>query len=81
MEITMLTVPANQAVSFTVYMQAIHHALPVNNNFIAAQMGRIQRAYEAGEPINMIVEEMKLRWEVTRGKWQKTPRQLAKRRE
>jgi hypothetical protein len=72
-------VPANQPVSFTTYLGAINTALPVPKAFISAHLDRISNAFDMGEPIAMIIDELKLRWQITRGKWQKTPRQLAAR--
>lgn len=72
-------VPANQAVSYSVYKNAVCQALPVSSAFIEAQVPRITRAFDNGESVAMIVEEMKMVWEVTRGQWQKSPRQLAAR--
>lgn len=72
-------VPENQAVSYSVYKQAVCTALPVSSAFIEAQIPRITRGFDNGESVAMMVEELKIVWEVTRGQWQKTPRQLAAR--
>ena len=71
-------VPENQTVSFTTYSQAIHNALPVSYGFLKANAERIERAFGMGEPIWCIVDELKLVWELTRGKYAITPRQAAK---
>jgi hypothetical protein len=57
-------VPPNQTVSFSVYLQTVSREF--DHQFIREQLGRIGRAFDAGEPIWMIVEELKLRhryWE------------------
>jgi hypothetical protein len=70
-------VPANQTVSYSVYRQAIANALPVTNDFLKAHTARIQQAFEMGEPLWMIVDELKLRAEMESVRRTKTPRQLA----
>jgi hypothetical protein len=52
-------VPPNQTVSFSVYLQTVSREF--DHQFIREQLGRIGRAFDAGEPIWMIVEELKLR--------------------
>lgn len=71
-------VPTNQPVSYTVYRQAIHNALAVPADFLATLQPRIQQAFEYGEPISMIVDELRMRWEI-RVRKPKTPRSLAAR--
>lgn len=55
-----MRVPANQTVSFTVYSQAIGIESRLPHDFLTAQMKRIERGFDHGEPISMIVEELKL---------------------
>lgn len=69
-------VPANQTVSFSVYMQTVSRSFP--HSFIKELMPRIEQAFDAGEPIWMIEEELKLRHEYWQIPKQKTPLQLAK---
>jgi hypothetical protein len=52
----------NQTVSRGVYGTAIRQ-LPIPEDFIAAQAARIDSAYEAGEPLWMICDEMMLRYQ------------------
>jgi hypothetical protein len=75
-----LTVPVNQSVSWTVYLQAVGNESRLPHSFIQEQMKRIERAFDHGEPIHMIVEELKMVFAI-RPMWSptKTPRQLAKR--
>lgn len=76
---TAFAVPANQTVSLTVYRQAVQNALPVPYNFLKQNDVRIERAFTYGEPIHMIVEELKMLWGM--GTYRsKTPGQLAARR-
>ena len=72
-------VPANQSVSFTTYLHAITSAVQVPHAFISAHLDRISNAFDMGETVAEITEELKMRWQITRGKWHKTPRQLAAR--
>lgn len=72
-------VPANQPVSYSTYIAAVQTALPLPSAFIVAHAPRITQAFEMGEPIAMITDELKMRWQITRGKWQKSPRALAAR--
>lgn len=75
----MNTVPANQTVSFTIYMQALSNAAMVPVDFLRSQDARITAAFDMGEPIWMIADEMKLRHQMTSIRATKTPRQLAAR--
>ncbi len=69
----------NQSVSRGVYGMAIRNALPtVPDSFIAAHIVRIDLAYDFGEPIEMIAEELRFRYE-HRPHPEKTPLQMAKR--
>ena len=73
-------VPANQTVSYSVYSQAIGCESRLTHDFLAKHGARITRAFNAGEPIWMIVAELKMVHETTLT-WvpTKTPRALAKR--
>lgn len=74
------TVPANQPVSFTVYFQAVCEESRIDHDFIKSRLNRIQRAFEMGEPIAMLVEELKMIKSLNTGRVvNKTPLQLAKR--
>ena len=66
-------VPSNQSVSWSVYKSAV--AAHFDNAFFAAHQPRVMRAFDMGEPIQMIVDELKLRQQFKANK--KTPRQLA----
>ena len=59
----MTTIAHNQTVSRGVYGVAIREALKIPNEFIVAQTARIDLAYDMGEPIAMIVDELRLRYE------------------
>jgi hypothetical protein len=72
------TVPTNQPVSRTVYGIAVAEAARLPNDFIREKTARIDLAFKAGEPIAMIVEELKLLYSLRRPARSKTPRQLAK---
>lgn len=72
-------VPENQTVSFSTYVSAVSlECIEVPWEFMRKYADRICRAFEMGEPISMMAEEINLRWELT-GKYKphKTPRQLA----
>jgi hypothetical protein len=69
----------NQSVSRGVYGTSIRTGSNLPEDFIAAHTDRIDRAYEMGEPIKMIVEELKFRYE-HRPHLEKTPAQMAVRR-
>jgi hypothetical protein len=73
-------VPENQTVSFSTYVSAISCAcIEIPWEFVAKHADRICRAFEIGEPIPMMVEEIKMRFEERpRGTFTKTPLQLAK---
>lgn len=70
-------VPANQTVSFGIYSQTIQNACPFPHDFFRANAARIQRAYDHGEPLWMIIDELKLVHSMRRPAPTKTPRQLA----
>lgn len=75
----MFHVPANQPVSFTIYSQTVARDAALPNDFLATQSTRIQSAFDMGEPISMLVEEMKLRFQLRRPPATRTPRQFATR--
>jgi len=60
-------VPANQTVSFSVYNQAIAHDTGLPHEFLKANAHRIHRAFDHGEPIWMIVVELNMVHDITRG--------------
>jgi hypothetical protein len=66
----------NNTVSFTTYANAIRNAISVPEEFILGNMHRISRAHEAGEPVWMIAEELRLVFDM-RVRATKTPRALA----
>lgn len=71
-------VPKNQSVSFTVYVQAINKHAAIPAQFVRDNIDRITKAFDIGEPIWMIADEMKLRYQMQHHHT-KTPRQLAQR--
>lgn len=75
----MNAVPPNQTVSFTTFIQAVGNAALVPADFLRSQDARITAAFDMGEPVWMVVDEMKLRYRMTSFKATKTPRQLAAR--
>lgn len=75
---TAMRIAENQTVSFAVYMQAIYNSVNCPAEFIRQHVDRIGRAYDMGEPIKLICNEMQLRYD-HRPQRTKTPRQLAKR--
>jgi hypothetical protein len=66
-------VPSNQSVSWSVYKNAV--AAHFGNDFFNSHQPRVMRAFEMGEPIQMIVDELKFRQQFKSNK--KTPLQLA----
>lgn len=70
----------NQQVSPGVYSRTIQDQAALPHDFMKANAARIDRAYAAGEPIWMIVAELKMVFE-TRPNWTptKSPRALAQR--
>ncbi len=73
----MNSVPANQSVSYTVYIQAVGNSAGIPVAFLRANDARIMAAFDMGEPVWMISDEMKLRHEMQSVRPHKTPRQLA----
>jgi hypothetical protein len=53
-------VPANQSVCWSVYKAAIAEQTRLPNDFLQAQMPRINKAFDRGEPIWMICDELKI---------------------
>lgn len=74
----MSNVPANQPVSYGTYLMAVINSCNLPQTFIDAKLPRIRLAYKVGEPIAMLVDELKLRHQFERPAT-KTPRQLAAR--
>lgn len=70
-------VPGNQAVSFTVYSQAIANETRLTHEFLSANARRIERAFDMGEPIWMVAAELRLVAETAPVRPTKTPRDLA----
>ena len=68
----------NQTVSRCVYGMSIRNTLSVAEDFILSMQGRIDRAYDMGEPIAMICDELQLRY-AHRPRMEKTPLQMATR--
>jgi len=73
-------ISAKQQVSPGVYARTVQDQAALPHDFMKANAARIDRAYAAGEPIWMIVAELKMVREV-QPTWQptKTPRALARR--
>lgn len=76
----MTIIASNQQVSPGVYARTVQDQAAVPHEFMKANAARIDRAYAAGEPIWMIVAELKMVFE-THPNWTptKTPRALARR--
>ena len=68
-----------QTVSYGVYLMAVIDGCNIPQTFIDAQLPRIRLAYRMGEPIAMLVDELKLRFSLQRPAPTKSPRQLAAR--
>lgn len=73
-------ISAKQTVSPGVYARFVQNEASLPNDFMKANAARIDRAYAAGEPIWMIVAELKM-IHSTKPTWKPTrsPRALAKR--
>jgi hypothetical protein len=69
-------IAANQSVGRGVYGMAIRTALAIPEDFIASHAERINRAYDMGEPIAMICDELLFRFQ-HRPQPTKSPRELA----
>jgi hypothetical protein len=76
----MTIIASNQQVSPGVYARTVQDQAALPHAFMKANAARIDRAYAAGEPIWMIVAELKMVREV-QPTWTptKTPRALARR--
>ena len=76
----MTIIASNQQVSPGVYTRTVQDNAGLPVEFMKANAARIDRAYAAGEPIWMVVAELKMVFE-TRPNWThtKTPRALARR--
>ena len=74
----MSIIASNQQVSPGVYARTVQDQASLPNEFMKINATRIDRAYIAGEPIWMIVAELKMVFE-TQPNWRptKTPRALA----
>lgn len=75
-----MMIAANQQVSPGVYTRTVQDQAALPHEFMKINAGRIDRAYNAGEPIWMIVDELKMVY-ATRPIHtpMKTPRALAQR--
>lgn len=73
-----MNVPPNQTTSFSVYMQTLHNSVKAPAEFIRSKLARIERAYDMGEPVAFMTDELQLLYN-HRPTPTKTPRQLAKR--
>jgi hypothetical protein len=73
-------VPANQTVSYSVYLQAVSVECCLPLEFMRSKARRIEQAFDAGEPIWMICAELRMIHGVV-GDYRptKTALQLAKR--
>ena len=74
----MNSVPTNQPISRTTYGIAVREAARLPESFVREHAWRIDRGFEHGEPVAMMVEELTMVYSV-RPTWQptKTPRALA----
>lgn len=79
METEMNRCPVNQTVSFSTYTAAIRTQVRAPETFIRQKMARIEQAFDMGEPIWMIVQELQMVRDMTPPARTKTPRQLAAR--
>jgi hypothetical protein len=80
METDMTLIAANQQVSPGVYARTVQDNAGLPIEFMKVNASRIDRAYAAGEPIWMIVDELKMVYAIRpMHKPMKTPRALAKR--
>jgi len=70
-------VPENQTVSYTTYTIAVSEAARLPIDFMKANAARVDRAFNMGEPISFIVEELRMIYSLRRPQPSKTPRQLA----
>lgn len=70
-------IPDNQPVSWTIYNQAISVESKLPHDFLASQKKRIHRAFDHGEPIWMIVDELQMVFKIKPERREKTPLQLA----
>lgn len=77
MKMTTDIIASNQSVSLGVYSRAVAEECGLPNDFVLANVGRIHRAYAAGEAIWMIVDELKLVHQMSRYAPTKSPRALA----
>ena len=70
-------IPPNQTVSYGVYVRSVEDACRLPHEFLKEHAKRIEQAFDYGEPIAMIVEEMKLRYSLRPVKRHPTPLQCA----
>lgn len=68
-----------QTVSPGVYSRTVTDQCSLPHDFMAANAHRVDRAYKAGEPIWMIVEELRMVFATRPARPTKTPRQMAAR--
>lgn len=72
-------IAANQTTSLGVYLISVQNAARCSHEFFAGLLPRIERAYEMGETVEMIADEISLRFSLRRPAATKTPRALAAR--
>jgi hypothetical protein len=70
-------VPSNQSVSWTPFFQAVCNGCGLPHDFVSRHIDRIERAFDMGETIEMVVEEMRMRFE-ERPRARVTPLQMAR---
>lgn len=70
---------AGQSTTFGNYLRFVQNAASVPHEFIKGLLPRIERAYDMGETVEMIAEEVTLRFSLRRPPATKTPRALAAR--
>jgi hypothetical protein len=71
---------AEQTTTFSNYLRFVQNATAkVPHEFIKGLLPRIERAYDTGETVEMVAEEITLRFSLRRPLATKTPRALAAR--
>ena len=70
-------IASNQTISAGVYDVAVRVACNLPEDFISAHQGRITAAYTMGEPVWMIADELRLRYQMRPFRPTKSPRALA----
>jgi hypothetical protein len=71
--------PRTQSTTFGNYLRFVQNATKAPHDFIKGLLPRIERAYDMGETVEMIADEINLRFSLRRPPATKTPRALAAR--